>query len=470
MQEEKVTRGELMLDDAEGGAAGEATPNDKSIRLSDHFTVKKLLRFTLPSIVMMIFTSIYGVVDGLFVSNFVGKTAFSAVNFIMPYLMILGAIGFMFGAGGSALVSKTLGQGRVEKANRRFSFIVYFTIFSGALLGLLGIFTLRPVAILLGAEGQMLEDSVLYGTIILLALPAFMLQMEFQSFFVTAEKPKLGLFSTLAAGIANMLLDALFVGLFRWGLVGAACATAISQLLGGVIPILYFLRKNSSLLRLTKAGWDGRTLWKVCVNGSSELMSNVSMSLVGMLYNIQLLKYAGQDGIAAYGVLMYVTFAFLSIYIGYIVGCAPVIGYHYGAKNSLELKSLLRKSLAIIGVSSLAMVALSLALAVPLSKLFVGYDENLYTLTRNGFYIYSLSFLFSGFAIFLSGFFTALNDGVTSAIVSFLRTLVFQVAAVLILPLLWQVNGIWMSVVVAEVLAVLVGLVFLFAKQKKFQY
>ena len=449
---------------------GELTSQDNQIRLSDHFTVKKLLRFTMPSILMMIFTSIYGVVDGLFVSNFVGKTAFSAVNFIMPYLMILGAFGFMLGAGGSALVSKTLGQGRVEKANQRFSFIVYFTIGLGAVLAFFGILVLRPVAIWLGGEGQMLEDSIVYGTIILLALPAFMLQMEFQSFFVAAEKPKLGLFSTLAAGIANMVLDALLVGLFRWGLVGAALATAISQLMGGVIPMLYFSCKNSSLLRLTKTKWDGRTLGKVCVNGSSELMSNISMSLVGMLYNVQLLKYAGEDGIAAYGVLMYVTFSFLSIFIGYIVGCAPVIGYHFGAQNFAELRSLLRKSLAVIAVTALTMVVLSLALATPLSKLFVGYDEALFLMTKNGFYIYSFSFLFSGFAIFFSGFFTALNDGVTSAIVSFLRTLVFQVAAVLILPLFWQINGIWASIIVAEVLAVAVGVLFLFIKQKKFHY
>lgn len=465
MEDMQQDGGELSLD-----VQPDATSQKNPIRLSDHFTVKKLLRFTLPSIAMMIFTSIYGVVDGFFVSNFVGKTAFSAVNFIMPYLMVLGAFGFMFGAGGSALVSKTLGQGRVEKANQRFSFIVYFSIITGVIVAALGILLLRPIAVLLGGEGQLLEDSLLYGAIILIALPAFMLQMEFQSFFVTAEKPQLGLFVTVAAGVVNMALDALFIAVFGWGLVGAALATAISQLTGGLIPVIYFLAKNTSLLRLTKTKWDGRTLVKVCVNGSSELMSNVSMSLVGMLYNVQLLKYAGEDGIAAYGVLMYVSMIFIAIFIGYSVGTAPVVGYHYGAENHAELKSLLRKSLVIIGVSSLMMVALSFVLATPLSLLFVGYDEGLYALTQRGFYIYSFSFLFSGLAIFFSGFFTALNDGVTSAIISFLRTLVFQVAAVIILPLLWQMDGIWISIVVAEALAVSVATLFLFLKRDKFHY
>ncbi|MBQ8374726.1 MAG: MATE family efflux transporter [Clostridia bacterium] len=440
------------------------------IRLSDHFTVKKLLRFTLPSIAMMIFTSIYGVVDGFFVSNFVGKTAFAAVNFIMPFLMILGAFGFMFGAGGSALVSKIMGQGDKEKANRQFSLIVYASLVLGVIIAVLGVIFLPAIASLLGAEGQMHSDCVLYGTIILIALPAYMMQMEFQSFFITAEKPTLGLIVTVAAGVTNMALDALLVAVFPFGLVGAAVATALSQLVGGVIPVIYFLRNNTSLLRLSKTKWDGNALLKVCVNGSSELMSNISMSLVGMLYNIQLLAYAGEDGIAAYGVLMYVSMIFIAVFIGYSVGTAPVVGYHYGAENHEELKELLKKSLAIIGVASLGMLGLSFALATPLSYLFVGYDEGLFALTQRGFYIYSFCFLFSGFAIYASGFFTALNDGVTSAIISFLRTLVFQIAAVMLLPLVWGIDGIWLSIVVAEVLAVLVGAAFLIGKRKHFKY
>ena len=440
------------------------------IRLSDHFTYKKLLRFTFPSIVMMIFTSIYGVVDGFFVSNFVGKTPFAAVNFIMPFLMILGAFGFMFGSGGSALISKTLGEGNREKANRIFSMLLFVTLVFGVAITLLGIIFIRPIAALLGADGSMLEDCVMYGRIILLALPAFMLQFEFQSFFVTAEKPQLGLAVTVAAGVTNMVLDALLVAIFPLGLVGAALATSISQCVGGIVPLIYFLRPNTSLLSITRARFDGRAFWKICVNGSSELMSNISMSIVGMLYNVQLLSYAGENGVAAYGVLMYVNMIFLAAFIGYSVGTAPVIGYHYGAGNTAELKSLLRKSFIIIGIFSVSMLLAAELLAYPLSLLFVGYDAELLRLTVSGFVIYSFSFLFAGIAIYGSSFFTALNDGLTSALISFLRTLVFQIAAVLIFPLIWGIDGIWLSIVAAELMATAVTLFFLILKRKQYGY
>ena len=364
------------------------------IQLSDHFNYGKLLRFTLPSIIMMIFTSIYGVVDGFFVSNFVGKTPFAAVNFIMPFLMILGAIGFMFGTGGSAIIAITMGAGEKEKAQRLFSLFVYLSFGCGIVIAILGIVFIRPVGALLGAEGVMLDNCVLYGRIILAALPAFILQYEFQSFFITAEKPQLGLVVTVAAGVTNMVLDAVFVGLFRWGLVGAAAATAFSQLVGGIAPVVYFLRPNTSLLRLTRTKYDGRALLKACTNGSSELMSSISMSIVGMLYNAQLMKYAGEDGVAAYGVLMYVSMIFLAVFIGYSVGVAPVIGYQYGAGNHGELKGLLRKSLILVGTFSVGMVVLGEVMARPLSAIFVGYDQGLLELTLRGFLVYSFSFLF----------------------------------------------------------------------------
>ena len=440
------------------------------IKLSDRFTYKKLIRFTLPSIAMMIFTSIYGVVDGFFVSNFVGKTPFAAVNFIMPFLMILGAFGFMFGTGGSALVAKTLGEGDREKANKIFSMIVLVSVAVGIAITVAGIIFLRPVAELLGAEGELLENCVIYGRIILIATTSFMLQYEFQSFFVTAEKPQLGLAVTVAAGVTNMVLDALLVGVLSLGLVGAALATAISQCVGGIIPVVYFLSPNTSLLRLTKTGIDGKAILKTCVNGSSELMSNISFSLVGMLYNIQLLNYAGEDGVAAYGVLMYVNFIFISAFIGYSVGAAPIVGYNFGAGNKTELKSLLRKSFVIIGAFSVSMVVAAELLAGPFAKLYVGYDTALMELTKQGFRIASFSFLFSGMAIYGSSFFTALNDGLTSALISFLRTLVFQIAAVLIFPLIWDIDGIWASIVAAELMATLTTLLFLFLKKKKYGY
>ncbi len=439
------------------------------IQLSDHFNYQKLLRFTLPSIIMMVFTSIYSVVNGFFVSNFVGKTPFTAVNFIMPFLMILGCVGFMFGTGGGALIAMTMGEGDREKANRTFSLLIYTSIACGVALVAFGLIFLRPIAAALGAGGQLLEDSVTYGWIILLAIPAFVLQYEFQCLFATAEKPKLGLFVT-AAGLTNIVLDALFVAVFSWGLVGAAAATALSQCVGGVLPLVYFSRPNSSLLRLTRTSFDGKALLRTCTNGSSELMSNISMSVVSMLYNFQLLQYAGEDGVAAYGVLMYVSMIFQAIFIGYSVGVSPVISYHHGAQNCEELRGLLRRSFVLIGIFALAMFGAAELLARPLALIYVGYDQVLLNMTLRAFLIYSFSFLFSGFCICGSPFFTALNDGPVSAGISFLRTLVFQVIAVLIFPLVWKLDGIWLSIVGAEVMALVVTLLFLAGKRKKYRY
>lgn len=440
------------------------------IQLSEHFNFKKLLCFTFPSIIMLIFTSIYGVVDGFFVSNYAGKEPFTAVNFIMPVLMLLGCFGFMFGTGGGALISKTMGEGKSEKAKRIFSLIVYTSIICGIVLSVLGFILIEPVASMLGAQGQLLTDSVTYARIILIAIPAYILQYEFQCLFVTAGKPSLGLYVTIAAGLTNMILDALFVAVFKWGLEGAAAATAISQFVGGLVPLIYFACPNSSLLRLGKTHFDGKALLKACTNGASEFMSNISMSIVSMLYNAQLLKYAGENGVAAYGVLMYISLVFQAVYIGYSVGTAPIISYNYGAQNHTELKSLLKKSLISISIFAVMMFAASLALSKPLSYIFVGYDKELLNLTVRAFSIFSFSFLFSGYAIFGSSFFTALNNGLISALISFMRTLVFQVAAVLIFPLIWKVDGIWLSIVAAEVLSVIVTIIFIKTNKKKYQY
>lgn len=442
------------------------------IQLSDHFSYGRLLRFTLPSVGMMIFTSIYGVVDGYFVSNYAGKTPFAAVNLIFPLLMILSTAGFMFGTGGSAVVAKAFGQGNPEEANRQFSLFTYVSFGLGVLLSILGILFIRPISLLLGAEGEMLECTVLYGRIILIALPFNILQIFFQSFFVTAEKPKLGLLTTVSAGVTNMVLDALLVVLLPqdYKLMGAAIATGTSQVIGGVLPLFYFSRKNDSLLRLGKAKFCLSPLVKASVNGSSELMSNISMNLVGMLYNLQLLKYAGENGVAAYGVMMYVSFIFAATFLGYTMGTAPIVGFHDGARNCPELKSLLRKSLIITGLLGISMVAVGELLTVPLAKLFVGYDDALMSLTVSGFRIFVLSFPLMGYAIFASGFFTALNDGLTSAVISFLRTLVFQIAAVLLLPLLWDIDGVWVSIIAAELMAVVFSVLFLILKRKKYGY
>ena len=442
----------------------------KNIRLSDHFTYSKLLRFTLPSIVMMVFTSIYGVVDGLFVSNFVGKTAFASVNLVMPFVMILGGMGFMIGTGGTALVSKILGEGDPDTANRTFSMMVLFTLALGIVLSAAGIVFMRPVSRFLGATDAMMDDCVLYGRIVTGFTFAFMLQNVFQSFFIAAEKPKLGLKVTVAAGLANMVLDALFIAVFNWGVAGAAIATGLSQCVGGVLPLVYFLRPNSSLLRLSPTRLRLRPILAACGNGSSELMSNISSSVVSMLYNFQLMRLTGEDGVSAYGVLMYVQFIFISIYIGYSIGCAPVVSYHFGAQNHGELKNLLGKSVLLMGCTGVALTALAMALADPLSRLFVGYDAGLFALTSHAFRLFAWSFLLAGFNIYASGFFTALNNGGISAAISFLRTLVFQSASVLILPIFLDVDGIWWAITVAEVFAFLISVTFLLAKRGKYHY
>ncbi len=435
-----------------------------------HYTTAGLLRMTFPSMVMLVFTSIYGVVDGFFVSNFAGKTGFTAVNFIMPVLMILGSLGFMFGTGGGALIAKSMGEGDSARADRLFSMVVWVSAAGAMVLAVLGVTLLPALAAALGAEGEMLSLCVRYGRIILVALPAYVLQFEFQCLFATAGKPKLGLYVTVAAGLTNILLDALFVGVRGWGVEGAAAATALSQCVGGVLPLVYFARPNSSALRLGPPSMDARALAQVCLNGSSELMSNISMSVVGMLYNLQLLRYAGEDGVAAYGVLMYLGMIFQAIFIGYAVGVAPAISFHYGAQNHTELHSLLKKSLLLVGAAAVGMFAAAWLLAAPLARLFVGYDGTLAEMTVRAFSIFSFSFLFSGFAIFGSSFFTALNNGPVSAAISFLRTMVFQVAAVLLLPLLFELDGIWLSITAAECMAVLVTVFFLRTQQRRYQY
>ena len=444
------------------------------ISLSDHFNYSKLLRFTFPSIIMMIFTSIYGVVDGLFVSNFVGKTPFAAINLIWPFLQILGCAGFMLGTGGSALVSKTMGEGDGDRANRYFSLLILTTVALGVAITIPGMFLIEPVAILLGADEAMLPHCVTYGRIILAAQTAFMLQGAFQSFLVTAERPTLGLLVTVGAGVTNMVLDFLFIAVLGWGLVGAALATTMSQVVGGVVPLIYFLLPNKSPLWIKRprlrVGAGARIIAKASINGSSELMTNISMSVVSMLYNYQLMRLAGEDGIAAYGVMMYVSFVFVSVFIGFAVGSAPIVGFHYGAGNHSELKSLLRKSLTLTAVAGVGMASLALALSTPLSGIFVGYDEGLYALTCRGFRLYSMSFLLAGFSIFGSSFFTALGNGGVSAAISFLRTLVFQVAAVLILPIFFDIDGVWLAISAAELLALVVTAAFLVGMRKRYRY
>lgn len=440
------------------------------ISLSNHFTYKRLLRFVLPTVVMMIVTSVYSIVDGFFVSNIVGKNAFAAVNLIMPLLMALGSFGFMIGTGGSALISKTLGEKKQEQANRYFSMLIMVTIRVGILLSIIGFIWMRPLANLLGASETIIDDCVLYGRVLIVANTFFMLQNCFQSFLVTAEKPHIGLAISVIAGINNVVLDFVFVYILRTGIFGAALATALSQAVGGIVPLLYFSRKNSSLLCFVKTTLDFKALKRACLNGSSEMLTNLSASFVGMLYNFQLMRIASENGVAAYGVIMYVNFIFMSFFFGYAIGSAPLVGYHYGAKNIEELKNLFRKSIVLTTIVSIIMTVLGVGLAFPLSKLFVGYDAELLEMTTNGMRLYSLSFLLCGFNIFGSAFFTALNNGLISALISFLRTLVLQTTAILILPSLWGINGIWLAIVAAEGLTILVTIILLIKNRNIYHY
>lgn len=441
-----------------------------AVHLSEHFTYKKLFKAVLPSIFMMVFTSIYSIVDGVFVSNFVGKTAFAAVNFVFPVIMAIGAIGFMFGAGGSALVAKTLGEGDREKANKIFSMIVYFNIIVGIILSVAGFFAIEPISKALGATPEMLPNCALYGKILVSFVFIFMLQNIFQSFFIVAEKSMLGFLIIVCAGVTNMILDAIFIVGFNMGLMGAALATSLSYIVGGVIPVIYFSRKNKSLLRLVKTGFDFKAIGQSVLNGSSELLTNISASIISMLFNNQLMEFAGENGVAAYGVIMYACFIFAAIFIGYSIGTAPIIGYNYGAQNHTELKNILKKSLVIIAITGLIMFGLTESLAYPLSSIFVGYDKELLDMTTYAMRLFSISFLVCGINIFASSFFTSLNNGLISAIISFARTLLFQVICVMVLPMWLGLTGIWISVTVSEILASIVSIICIVAKRKKYNY
>ena len=419
---------------------------------------------------MMVFSSIYGVVDGLFVSNFVGKTAFASVNLIMPFLMVITTVGFMIGTGGSALVAKIYGEGDTERARRIFSFLIYTTLVTGGLLSVLGFIFIRPISVLLGAEGEMVDICVRYGRIILISLTAWMLQNVFQSFCVTAEKPGFGLVIMVAAGLTNIFLDFLFVGVFKWGIIGAAAATAASQAVGGIVPFCYFAFPNSSILRLTRCDVDLKALGKSLTNGSSELMTNLSMSIVNILYNYKLMNMYGEDGVAAYGVIMYVAFIFISIFIGYSIGSAPIVSYNYGAKSIEELKNVHKKGIVLICVGAVSLTLVAVILSPVLSGVFVGYDRGLYELTKKAFALYSISFLFAGFNIYASSFFTALGNGFVSAAISFLRTLLFQVAAIFAVPAIIGDDGIWLAIVVAELFSIAVSIFFLAKNKKKYGY
>lgn len=440
------------------------------IKLSDHFTYSKLIRFTLPSIIMMIFTSIYSVVDGLFVSNLVGENALSAVNIIFPVSMILSAAGFMLGSGGSAVVARTMGEGKRELANRYFSMIVLVVLGLGTVFSIGGALLIQPIARLAGANDLLMDDCIAYGRVLLGGSAVFMLQVSFQVFFVTAELPKTGLFFSLAAGCTNIVMDYVLIGPLNMGIVGAAWGTVLSYAVGGLLPLIYFLKPPRGALRLCRTRLYGRELKNACANGSSELMSNLSASVVSILFNLRLMHIIGESGVAAYSVMMYVDFAFAAVFLGFSMGVGPIISFHFGAANHAELNNVFLKSISMITASSLAMVALSELLAQPLAAAFVGYSPDLMELTVHGFRIFALSYLFVGFGIFGSGFFTDLCNGGVSALISFLRTFLFRGGMVLLLPMFLDLDGIWLAVVVADGLGAAVALGLIWGYRKRYHY
>lgn len=441
-----------------------------SIQLSDHFTFGRLLRFTIPSIIMMIFTSIYSVVDALFVSNFVGKTSFAAVNLITPVLVITSSVGFMIGSGGSARVAMLLGERKTKDANLVFSMLIYVTGIFGIILSILGFIFMDKIAAFLGAEGKLSQDAAFYGRLLICACPFFMMQNIFQSFLVVAEKPKMGLVLTIGAGITNIILDALFIVIFKWGLLGAALATCISQVLGGGIPLLYFCFPNKTELRFGKFVMQMRELFKACTNGSSELVTNISVAFVSILYNYQLIKIAGENGIASYGALMYVSCIFAAVFIGYGIGTSPVISYHYGAENKDEVKNLLKKNMIFAAVSGIVLFLVSEMLSSPVAKIFTGYDDALFEITKRAFVLYSFSYIFAGLNTIASAFFTALNNGFVSALISFSRTFVFNIVFVFLLPLFFLLDGIWLCCACAEICTLIISLICVIMNKKKYGY
>ena len=440
------------------------------IKLSDHFTWSRLLRFTLPSIVMMVVSSVYSVVDGLFVSNLVGDMALSAVNIIFPVVMIIGAFGFMLGTGGSAIVARTMGEGNRKLAQQYFSLIVYSVIALGGVLSVACALLAGPIARLAGASDALIRDCVVYGRILLLGSVPFMLQVCFQSFFVVAERPQLGLAYSIAAGVTNMVLDYVLIAVFHLGIAGAAIATVLGYVVGGIIPLFYFATGERSGLRLTRSQLYPRQLLQACSNGSSELMSNISSSVISILYNLQLMRMVGELGVAAYSVMMYVDFVFVAAFLGFSIGSAPIVSYHYGADNRGELRNVFRTSGRVIGVTSVVMVLASEALSYPLASAFVGYNPELLAMTVHGFRLFALSYLFCGVNIYASAFFTALCNGVVSALISFARSLLFRGGMVVLLPLVWDLDGIWWAVVFAEGLGVLVSLGFLVSRREQYHY
>ena len=446
------------------------------IRLSDHFTFKKLLKAALAPMLMMVFTSLYTIVDGVCISNFCGKESFAGVNLIFPIIMIVGGLGFMLGTGGSALVGKLLGEKKDLEARQTFTMTIIFTILIGLTITIAGVLLIETLvyAMTSVATGdisqKMIDEAILYGRLLMAGQVFFMLQNVFQSFFIVDEKPVLGFVFILIGGLTNIVLDILFIGVCKWGIIGAAAATICGYLSGSLGPIIYFLIRKNDYIHFERTKLKLKPLIKICFNGSSEFVNNISSSIVSIVFNMQLLHYFGEDGINAYGIIMYLAFVFTAIFLGYSSAVAPIESYNYGAQNNKELKNVLIKSLIITSILSVSMFIISFTLAEPFSFIFANGSDTLLKITTNGMRIYSIAFLFIGLSIYISTFFTALNNGLISALIAFLRTLVFQIVFVFVFPLFLGKYGIFFAILAAEIMSILLAITFLLIYKKKYRY
>lgn len=441
-----------------------------SYKISEHFNIKKIIIFTLPSIGMMLISSIYGVVDGFFVSNYIGSNAFAAVNIVWPFEMILGSFGLMIGAGGSALVSKTMGEQKYDLANRYFSMLIIFVIIFGMFISILGIIFNPYIIHLLDLDQETINNCNIYANVLFIFLIFFMLQNIFQSFNIVASKPEMGIITMILSGITNILLDYIFIVILNMGIFGAALATGLSQFAGAIVPFIFFINKNSTLLRIKFVKIDFKIILKTSYNGISEMLSSISFSLVSILYNIILLSYIGINGVNAYGVILYISYIFISIYFGYSMGISPIISYNYGAKNKKELNNIFNISLVLICSVSILLTFIGYIFAKQLSSIFVNYDKELLNLTTHALHINVFSFLFCGYNIFASSLFTALNNGTVSLILSFLRSLIIQVVCILTIPILFGSEGIWFAGVVSDIISLIISIIFIFKYRNKYGY
>lgn len=430
-------------------------PIIKNNSIGREFGFFSLLKFALPSVIMMMVMGLYSMVDSMFVSRFVSTNALSAINVVYPVINLLIGLGVMLASGGSAVIAAKMGAGKTDEARRDFSMIVTIGLASSIVIAVAGLIFIRPIVTFLGASELLVDYAVTYLAIILMFAPANMLQMLFQMFFVTAGRPGLGLTFIIGAGLVNAVLDYVFIVPLGMGIAGAALATGIGYLIPAAAGLIFFFGKKKELY-FTKPKFSAAVLGSSCSNGSSEMVSNLSMAVVTLVFNRIMMNLAGEDGVAAVTIVMYAQFLLSSIFMGFSLGVQPVISFHHGAGNRRNLKGIYRHCIVFIAIAAVSVFAVAMTLGPTLTTIFTPKDTNVWTLAVRGFMILPFCFLLEGFSIYASAAFTALGDGKTSALISFLRTFLFILTGLLTLPLAFGIDGVWLAVPVAELCSVLV--------------